>query len=103
LHAPSVSSRLKRLSKCFDNDNAVVLALSPTGAPPTCRVGRLALDELACELFMDYSKPGLRHVPHARCHVSFGDDLDIQRTILPVVSISVQQASAPPTHAYTDH
>lgn len=70
---------------CFDNENAVVLVLSPFTMPIPNLGFRDLIRRVARQIFNDYYQPGVRKIPYARCSVNFGDDLGVTRPVLATI------------------
>ncbi len=103
LHVGAIYERFAMLKdqQGFNNGSAVVIVPAPIGFPPACLAYRSGLERLAVEIFEEYYQPGVRHIPHARCHVSFGDEYDLKRSVLEVVRSHFHSAEEKPKHAAT--
>jgi hypothetical protein len=96
-----ISARFAYLLKCLDNEHAVVIVLAPFMIPDSTRAFREALQKIALDIYRDYYEPCVHRMPSARCSVSFGDDLDIRRSLLATLRNYFHQTEAKPAHPYT--
>jgi hypothetical protein len=83
-YVPEIYGSFDMIKDCFDNENAIIIVLSPATLPESCRNYREALRNLEGRIFNQYYTPGIK-IPYAPCNVSFGDELDIQRSVLAVI------------------
>lgn len=87
LYDPKVHNRFNVLKDngCFDNENAVVLVLSPFTMPGPNLGFRDLIRRVARQIFNDYYQPGVRKIPYATCSVNFGDDLGVTRPVVATI------------------
>jgi hypothetical protein len=97
LYDPKVHRRFAVLKDngCFDNENAVVLVLSPFSMPLPNLGFRELIRRVATLVFNDYYQPGIRKIPYARCSVNFGDDLAMTRPVLATITNHFYQNQTP--------
>jgi hypothetical protein len=103
LYDPRVFRRLGDLKEqgCFDNENAVVLVLSPFTMPQPNIGFRDLIKSVARQIFNDYYQPGVRKIPYARCSVNFGDDLGMMRPVLATIKQYFHQTQSTPRAVQT--
>jgi hypothetical protein len=92
--------RFNMLSKCFDNENAVIVALSPFSMPAPCSAFRDAVRYIAMDLFNDWKEPGIRHIPYARCEISFDDEFGFKRALVSTFREHTHKVQPRPVHRY---
>jgi hypothetical protein len=96
-----VYGRFTYLRESFDNENATVIVLAPFLIADSTRAFREAIQRIAWDVYRDYYEPGVRRVPYARCSISFGDDLDIRRSLLATLRSYFNQVEPKPSSLYT--
>jgi hypothetical protein len=103
LYDPRVYRRFNVLKDngCFDNENAVVLVLSPFTMPGPNLGFRDLIRTVARQIFNDYYQPGVRKIPYARCSVNFGDDLGMTRPVLATIRQYFYQTQPQPRAVQT--
>ncbi len=86
---------------CFDNENAVVLVLSPFTMPGPNLGFRDLIRRVARQIFNDYYQPGVRKIPYATCSVNFGDELGMTRPVVATIRKYFHQTQAQPRVSQT--
>jgi hypothetical protein len=103
LYDPKVYNRFNVLKDngCFDNENAVVLVLSPFTMPEPNLGFRDLIRRVARQIFNDYYQPGVRKIPYAMCSVNFGDDLGVTRPVVATIRKYFYQTQPQPRAVQT--
>ncbi len=100
LYDSSIRDRLSLLHRVFENENAVIMVLSPIEMPGAYNHLRTLLRQITDRIDSLYEPTSQLFTTHANCHVNVGDAVDIKRILLSTLRPAMSTSRARSLHGY---